>query len=518
MARSDAVPTTGRRVFSRVTSVLSGSTNVQHLFVLGLLLILYVISTLNYLVFHSLIEIFTIVVASCIFVVTWNTRKYLGNNFFIMLGIAYLFVSIINVTHLLAYKGMNVFPEYGANLATQLWIAGRYLEAFSLLGATAAIFLKLDYRKIFTGYIIVTVLLLATIFYWKIFPACYVDGVGLTPFKIFSEYAIALIIALSLAMLVSHRRQFEPRVFYMLAASFALAIMSGLAFTLYSDVYDIFNFTGHAFRLLSFYIIYLAIVQTGLNTPYDLIFRDLKKSEARLTEANARLEDAKNQAELYVDLMGHDINNMNQIGMAGLELAIEDGRMDDETKGLIKRSLSAFNSSSVLIGNVKKLQQAKEHAPEQGLIDVGKVLAAVAEHYKDVAPGATISYEPAPGCLAKGNDLLYDAFSNLVGNAIKHADGPVNVSIGISKAVENGKSFYRVAVEDNGNGIPDERKKDIFDRFKRGSTKARGSGLGLYLARTIVEGHGGRIWVEDRVSGDHTKGSRFVVMLPAAIV
>ncbi len=59
------------------------------------------------------------------------------------------------------------------------------------------------------------------------------DGVGLTPFKIYSEYAIILIIAISLAILVSHRRQFEPRVFYLLAASFVLAILSGLSFTLY---------------------------------------------------------------------------------------------------------------------------------------------------------------------------------------------------------------------------------------------------------------------------------------------
>jgi signal transduction histidine kinase len=516
MARSDAIPNPGRRLFSRAKSILNSSTDAQHLFVLLLLLILYVISTVNYLVFHSLIEIFTIVVASCIFVVTWNTRKYLGNNFFIVLGIAYLFVSIINVTHLLAYKGMNVFPEYGANLATQLWIAGRYLEAFSLLGAAASIFWKLDYRKIFAGYAIVTALLLASIFFWKIFPACYIEGLGLTPFKIYSEYVIALIIAVSLAVLVARRRQFEPRVFYMLAASFALAIMSGLAFTLYRDVYDIFNFTGHAFRLLAFYLIYLAIVQTGLKMPYDLIFRDLKKSEAGLTATNAQLEDAKKQAELYVDLMGHDINNMNQIGVTSLELALEDGRMDDDTRSLIKRSLSAFNGSSALIDNVKKLQLAKEQKLEQGLIDIGEVMAAVVEHYKEVAPGATISYEPASGCLVKGNDLLYDAFSNLVGNAIKHADGPVDVCIGIGRTDENGRSFYRIAIEDNGSGIPDERKRDIFDRFKQGQTKAKGSGLGLYLVRTIVEGHGGRVWVEDRVPGDFTKGSRFVVMLPAA--
>jgi signal transduction histidine kinase len=54
-------------------------------------------------------------------------------------------------------------------------------------------------------------------------------------------------------------------------------------------------------------------------------------------------------------------------------------------------------------------------------------------------------------------------------------------------------------------------KGKLFYRFQRGVTKAHGKGLGLYLARTLVEGYHGKVWVEDRVSGDHTKGARFVV-------
>jgi signal transduction histidine kinase len=58
-------------------------------------------------------------------------------------------------------------------------------------------------------------------------------------------------------------------------------------------------------------------------------------------------------------------------------------------------------------------------------------------------------------------------------------------------------------------------KSIIFTRFQRGKSKASGRGLGLYLVKTLVEDFGGKVWVEDRMPGDSTKGSRFVILLPA---
>ena len=92
----------------------------------ALLAVLYLASLYNYLLFHSIAEIFSIVVACGIFLVVWNSREYLNNNYLLFLGIAYLFVAGFDLVHTLAYKGMDIFVGYGANLPTQLWIAGRY--------------------------------------------------------------------------------------------------------------------------------------------------------------------------------------------------------------------------------------------------------------------------------------------------------------------------------------------------------------------------------------------------------
>jgi len=82
------------------------------------------------------------------------------------------------------------------------------------------------------------------------------------------------------------------------------------------------------------------------------------------------------------------------------------------------------------------------------------------------------------------------------------------------KAYDGGRLYYKVSVEDNGPGIPDEIKPILFTRSLRGTHKVKGSGIGLYLVKTLVKSYNGHVWAEDRVQGDRNKGSRFVVMLP----
>ena len=115
----------------------------------GVLLGLYLTSLYSYLLFHSLVEIFSIVVASAIFMLAWNARSFLDNNYLLFVGISYLFLAIITSLHMLAYKGMGVFPGDDANLPTQLWIAGQYLQSISLVIAPLFIDRKLKILKLY---------------------------------------------------------------------------------------------------------------------------------------------------------------------------------------------------------------------------------------------------------------------------------------------------------------------------------------------------------------------------------
>jgi len=251
---------------------------------------LWASSLYSYLLFHGIAELFSIVVACCIFVLAWNSRRVAENSYLLFLGIAYLFVATLDLLHTLAYEGMGVFQRYETGLATQLWVSARYVEAGSLFLAPFLIRRRLKAPFVLAGYALITALLLASIFKWHVFPECYVEGVGLTLFKKVSEYVIMLLLVASIVVLFRRRRQFEPGLLRLLIASIVVTIASEFAFTLYVDVTGYFNLIGHYLKIASFYLIYRAVVETGLAKPLALLFRDLKQREKALQAAKDNLE------------------------------------------------------------------------------------------------------------------------------------------------------------------------------------------------------------------------------------
>lgn len=244
--------------------------------ILAIIAILVITSKINFLLFHALVEIFSIVVAFSMFVVAWNSRRFVKNDYLFFLGTAYFFVAAFDLIHTLTYKGMGVFSnDYGSDLPTQLWIASRYLESASLLAALFFLKRRLNAGLIFTGFSLLSILLAAAIYY-RIFPACFVEPTGLTTFKKNSEYIICLILLLSLAIIYRKRKSFEPGLSKFLVASIILTIVSELFFTMYLSVFGFANAAGHYLKATSFYMIYLAITKTGIVAPYQKLTREVR--------------------------------------------------------------------------------------------------------------------------------------------------------------------------------------------------------------------------------------------------
>lgn len=273
-------------------------------FLIGIfvILIIYLSSLHNYLLFHSLSELFSTIIATGIFVVAWNSRRFTKNNYLLFIGMSFLFVGILDIFHILTYKGMGVFPGYSANTPTQLWISFRYLQAISFLLAPLFIKRKLNVKLVFFTYFAFTSLILTSIFIWKNFPTAYVEGVGLTQFKIISEYIISLIFSASVFLIWINRKSFERKILIIISIAILFSIGSEIFFTTYVSVYGFSNMLGHVFEIISFYLFYVAIIETGLSKPYDLLFLGLKQKE--------------NQIEKEKDRLGEYLNAVNAIYLA----------------------------------------------------------------------------------------------------------------------------------------------------------------------------------------------------------
>ncbi len=244
----------------------------------------------SYLLFHSLAEIFSIVVSFSIFLFAWNTMAFSRDRFLIVLGTAYLFVGVLDLSHMFVYKGMGILAVEGADHATQTWIAARYMESLSLLLVPFLFHRRVNPNVVLVLYSALSLALFALIFPLDLFPRCYIPGVGLTPFKIVGEYVICLILLAAAVALYLRRAAVDRVMTRLLLASIGFTIASEIAFTNYVSVYGPANMAGHVLKIISSYLVYRAIVAHGLLAPYKSMFRELAASKDELERYSQSLE------------------------------------------------------------------------------------------------------------------------------------------------------------------------------------------------------------------------------------
>lgn len=257
---------------------------------------LYLAKDYNYLLFHTAAELYSIIIAFTIYTVFINSYEKFNTGLYSVVGAVYLYTGILDFFHTLSYSGMNIFPGYGANLPTSLWIAARYLESFGLLAGVFLIKYRPRNDAVFILLGLLCTLLLVSIFTGA-FPACFVAESGLTTFKVASEYIISAVLVVAIFLAWRHREKMDRRECALLIGACAVTIAAEMAFTLYNDVYGFFNMAGHYLKIISYYLICKAMVTSGLHRPYIELSKKEQALKTMLKEKNLLLAEVHHRVK-----------------------------------------------------------------------------------------------------------------------------------------------------------------------------------------------------------------------------
>ncbi|MBI4804822.1 MAG: GHKL domain-containing protein [Desulfovibrio sp.] len=463
----------------------------------------------SYLLFHTLAELFSIIIASGVFFMAWNSRPYHKNGYLLFIGIAYLFVALFDVLHTMAYKGMDVFPGFDDNnLPPQIWLVARYMEALALLFAPLFFRRRVFPAVTFGCFLTISLVALLAIFHWKVFPDCFLPGVGLTSFKIVSEYAIMAILVVATALLLRNKDRFEPDVLRLLILSILATIATEFCFTLYVHLYAPSNLLGHLFKIVSFWFMYQAIIVTGLTKPYDLLLRDLQLE----IEERKKAEQVRENVERIIR---HDIKSP-LIGLQSMaKLAFED-KLNDEFRALLPGLMRGVRNVIGLLDSTEKIHQMEKgtYAPQAVRFDLLEVMHDVEASLAPLTKARQVrlvhSWDSGPAMaqeasLLSGEQFLVEIMlTNLVKNAVEAS--PKGGQVTVSWHIENNR--LRIDIHNQG-AIPEAVRDTFFEKFAT-ADKSYGTGLGTYSARLIARAHGGDI----SFTTSQAEGTTVTVTLP----
>ncbi|MFW5975962.1 MAG: MASE3 domain-containing protein [Alkalispirochaetaceae bacterium] len=411
-----------------------------------LLAILIATSSFNFLLFHSLAEMASIVIACALFFVAFHTRRYTQSDEFAVVGVAYLLVAVIDTLHTLAYEGMGVFPGHGSNLPTQLWVAARTFEAISLLGLPLLFQRRVRLGLFVSGYILLGTAVLVAIFS-GLFPVAYEEGVGLTPFKKTAEFVIIGILLGALYGLRRRRKEMSRTLFVLLSLSVAVTIVSEIAFVLYVDVYGLSNIVGHYLKVVSFYLIYAAIVRTSLISPFDLLFRNLRESEESLRKALKEQE-----------VMAHEVNHRVKNNLALVSSLVRLQSSSCEECGGLDNLRSRIDAIQLVheelarSGDVMELDLA---AYMRRLLRM--VFDSLSESPVSVSVDAVGKGDERFKMSSKSAVSLGLVLNELATNALKHSfAGEAEEWFAVTLQEEGGEQYLRLTIEHSGPPLPQE--------------------------------------------------------------
>jgi len=239
----------------------------------------------------------------------------------------------------------------------------------------------------------------------------------------------------------------------------------------------------------------------SLKNSLNAMLTELEDSQHELALQRAQLAEANRKANLYLDIyldvLTYEI--MNAIFSLSGYADILKNSVGDKEKGYTLRMIETIKKSRNVIRNIETISKIYKHPPEQKPVNLKDVVA------KEIMANKGISIQ-CRNCdgVVLADEMLPVVFQNLFSNSIKSGGDAVEIEVSVDDQPDG---MLQVSLSDTGTGIPDDMKPGIFDRFLQGSEKRSSYGLGLHIAKMLIEAYGGRIWADDRVTGHPEQGA-----------
>jgi PAS domain S-box-containing protein len=245
----------------------------------------------DYIAVHSLMEMFAVAVSALVFGVGWHAPREETSAPMIVIATASLAVALLDFAHMMSWAGMPAFVTPSSpEKAIDFWLAARLASAASLVAVVlwpSPRPMSAAHRRLSVmlslGYVagVYAFVLLAP----QLLPRTFIPGQGLTPLKIGLEYGITVAYGLSAVVLVArgiHDQAFQAS--SLLAAALMLAA-SEMAFTLYVNVSDNYNFVGHLYKVAADVLLYRCVFVQAVRAPFVARVRSERRYRALMEQA-----------------------------------------------------------------------------------------------------------------------------------------------------------------------------------------------------------------------------------------
>jgi len=240
-------------------------------------------------------------------------------------------------------------------------------------------------------------------------------------------------------------------------------------------------------------------------------------------EKNGELtaKEQGSQKSISLDMLAHDINNVfNNVRVSTqlCKIFLDDSSQVSKVHEQLDLIGGQIARGIKLMSNALNLSQFNKVNPPIKQINIIKPLQLAIKFVEKNFHDRKMNIILNPFDIqikVEANELILEVFENLLVNTVLHnLNHSVNVIIQITQIMKKNQDYIKIQFLDNGIGITDDRKEWIFNNSFLKGKHGKGMGFGLSLVKEIIDSYGGFIWVENRIKGDYSKGSNFVILIP----